>query len=83
MLSVPERRPVAYGLYALEALASGVPIVEPDIGCFPEIVEAAGGGILYAPNTAEKLADSGYARSGKPVCRVWPSPITFNPYRLR
>jgi glycosyltransferase involved in cell wall biosynthesis len=29
VLSVPERQPVAYGLYVLEALASGVPVVEP------------------------------------------------------
>ncbi|MEN6336869.1 MAG: glycosyltransferase family 4 protein, partial [Phycisphaerales bacterium] len=29
VLSVPEPQPVAYGLYVLEALAMGVPIVEP------------------------------------------------------
>jgi glycosyltransferase involved in cell wall biosynthesis len=58
VLSVPERQPVAYGLYVLEALAGGVPVVEPAIGCFPEIIEATGGGVLYEPNTAQKLAEA-------------------------
>lgn len=56
VLSVPEPRPVAYGLYVLEALAMGVPVVEPAIGCFPETIAATGGGVLYEPNTAERLA---------------------------
>jgi glycosyltransferase involved in cell wall biosynthesis len=58
VLSVPEVQPVAYGLYVLEALAMGVPVVEPAIGCFPETIEATGGGILYEPNTAERLAQA-------------------------
>jgi len=57
VLSVPEKDPVAYGLYVLEALAMGVPVVEPAIGCFPETLEMTGGGLLYEPNTAEKLAE--------------------------
>ncbi len=57
VLSVPEPKPVAYGLYVLEALAMGVPVVEPAIGCFPEMVELTGGGVLYEPNTAARLAD--------------------------
>ncbi len=56
VLSVPEPKPVAYGLYVLEALAMGVPVVEPAIGCFPETLALTGGGILYEPNTAERLA---------------------------
>ena len=56
VLSVPEPQPVAYGLYVLEALAMGVPVVEPAVGCFPETLEATGGGVLYEPNTAERLA---------------------------
>jgi len=58
VLSVPEGKPVAYGLYVLEALAMGVPVVEPAIGCFPEVLAMTGGGILYEPNTAEKLAEA-------------------------
>ena len=57
MLSVPEPKPVAYGLYVLESLAMGVPVVEPAIGCFPETIELTGGGVLYGPNTAERLAE--------------------------
>ncbi len=56
VLSVPERKPVAYGLYVLEALASGVPVVEPAIGVFPELLEMTGGGVLYQDNTAAGLA---------------------------
>jgi len=56
VLSVPEERPVACGLYLLEALAMGVPVVEPATGCFPEILALTGGGVLYEPNTAQKLA---------------------------
>lgn len=58
VLSVPEVRPVAYGLYVLEALAMGVPVVEPVIGCFPETLAITGGGILYEPNTAGRLAEA-------------------------
>ncbi len=58
VLSVPERDPVAYGLYVLESLAMGVPVVEPAIGCFPETMEMAGGGVLYKPGTPDTLADA-------------------------
>jgi len=58
VLSVPEPQPVAYGLYVLEALAMGVPVVEPAIGSFPETFALTGGGVLYEPNTAGKLAET-------------------------
>ncbi|MHC4426660.1 MAG: glycosyltransferase family 4 protein [Planctomycetota bacterium] len=56
VLSVPEKQPVAYGLYVLEALAAGVPVVEPASGVFPELLEMTGGGVLCEPNNAEALA---------------------------
>ncbi|MCU0915633.1 MAG: glycosyltransferase family 4 protein [Planctomycetes bacterium] len=56
VLSVPEEKPVAYGLYVFEALAMGVPVIQPAFGCFPEVIALAGGGVLYEPNTPEKLA---------------------------
>ena len=58
ILTVPEKAPVAYGLYVLEALAMGVPVVEPAIGCFAETFEMTGGGVLYEPNTTEELVKS-------------------------
>ena len=70
VLSVPEKRPVAYGLYVIEALAAGVPAVEPASGVFPELLEMTGGGVLCEPNSAAALAkameplllDPNYAR---------------------
>jgi glycosyltransferase involved in cell wall biosynthesis len=56
VLSVPERQPVAYGLYMLEALAAGVPVVQPSSGVFPELLEITGGGVLCEPNNASALA---------------------------
>lgn len=55
-LAVPTPTGVAFGTYLLEAAACGVPVVQPRIGSYPEIVEATGGGVLYEPNTAEALA---------------------------
>ncbi|MFT5239834.1 MAG: glycosyltransferase involved in cell wall biosynthesis, partial [Candidatus Promineifilaceae bacterium] len=46
----------AFGLYMAEALLSGVPVVQPDRGAFPEIVAASGGGLLHRPGDAEHLA---------------------------
>jgi glycosyltransferase involved in cell wall biosynthesis len=70
VLSVPEKQPVAFALYALEALAAGVPVVEPASGVFPEVLEMTGGGVQYEPGGADVLAaaleplllDADYAR---------------------
>ena len=58
VLSVPVRLGEAFGLYLLESMASGVPVVQPALGAFPEIVEISGGGITYEPNTPDKLAEA-------------------------
>jgi glycosyltransferase involved in cell wall biosynthesis len=58
VLSVPEKQPVAYGLYVLEALAAGVPVVQPASGVFPELLAITGGGLLFEPNNVEALTDA-------------------------
>jgi glycosyltransferase involved in cell wall biosynthesis len=58
VLSVPVRLGEAFGLYLLESMAAGVPVVQPALGAFPEIVEISGGGITYEPNTPDKLAEA-------------------------
>ncbi len=42
----------AFGLYVIEAMAAGVPVVQPRHAAFPEIVEATGGGVIAEPNAA-------------------------------
>ena len=56
VVSVPTRHGEAYGLFVLEALACGVPVVLPRHGAFVELVEATGGGLLCEPNSPEALA---------------------------
>ena len=55
---VPARFPEAFGMYVVEALAAGVPVVLPREGAFPEIVDATSGGLLYEPNESHALADA-------------------------
>ncbi len=56
VLSVPVLKGEAFGRYQLEALASGIPIVQPALGAFPEIVKESQGGHIYEPNTPDALA---------------------------
>ena len=56
VLSVPATYDEPKGLFLLEAMANGVPVVEPRRGAFPEIVERTGGGLLVEPDDPDKLA---------------------------
>lgn len=58
MVSVPVRNGEAFGIYLLECMASGVPVVQPALGAFPEIVSLTEGGVVFEPNTPEALAGS-------------------------
>jgi glycosyltransferase involved in cell wall biosynthesis len=57
VLSVPAIYGESFGLYLLEAMAAGVPVVQPASGAFPELLEATGGGILTPDAEASSLAD--------------------------
>jgi len=56
VLSVPTVYREPKGLYVLEALANGVPVVQPRHGSFPELIEATGGGLLVNPEDPQDLA---------------------------
>jgi glycosyltransferase involved in cell wall biosynthesis len=57
VLSVPATYDEPKGMFLLEAMASGVPVVQPRRGAFTEIVEGTGGGLLVAPDDPDALAD--------------------------
>jgi glycosyltransferase involved in cell wall biosynthesis len=77
VLSVPTTQREPKGLFVLESLAAGVPVVLPDHGAFPELIASTGGGCLTPPNDpgalaatlAELLQDPGrlrrYAEAGR------------------
>ncbi len=58
ILSVPVLKGEAFGLYQIESLACGVPLVQPALGAFPEIVKMTKGGKTYSPNNAITLAST-------------------------
>ncbi len=58
VLCVPEKQPVSCGLYVLEAMAAGVPVVQPASGVFKELIEATDGGVLADTNDADAFANA-------------------------
>jgi glycosyltransferase involved in cell wall biosynthesis len=57
VFSVPAPYREPKGISILEALASGVPVVQPDHGAYPEWVHATQGGLLHRPNDSVDLAE--------------------------
>ncbi len=57
VLSVPATYQEPKGIFLFEAMASGVPVVQPLRGAFPEIIENTGGGIIVEPDNPDALAD--------------------------
>ncbi len=58
VMSVPAPYGEAFGLFIIEALAAGVPVVQPRAGAYPEVVDAAEGGILYDPEDHQGLSNA-------------------------
>jgi glycosyltransferase involved in cell wall biosynthesis len=56
VLSVPATYDEPKGIFLLEAMACGVPVVQPRRGAFTEVVEKTGGGLLVEPDDAGALA---------------------------
>jgi glycosyltransferase involved in cell wall biosynthesis len=58
VLSVPAPYDEPKGVFLLEAMGEGVPVVQPRRGAFTEIVEKTGGGVLVPPDDTKALADA-------------------------
>ena len=63
VLSVPSTYDEPKGIFLLEAMACGTPVVQPRRGAFPEVLERTGGGLLVDPDSAPALAGG--------ILRLW------------
>jgi len=57
-LCQPSRFTEVRGLVAMEAMATGVPVVVPRQGVFPEMMALAGGGVLVPPEDSAAIAEA-------------------------
>lgn len=57
MMSMPATYDEPKGVSLLEAMACGVPLVQPRRGSFTEILERTGGGLLVQPDDPQSLAN--------------------------
>jgi glycosyltransferase involved in cell wall biosynthesis len=57
VMTMPTIYPESKGLPVLEAWASGIPVVVPEHGAFPEMIALSGGGLLFKPGDAHSLAE--------------------------
>ena len=69
VLSVPTEFLEPKGIYVLEAMANGVPVVQPLHAAFPELIEKTGGGLLVTPRHPQSLA-AGLHRLSNPEERL-------------
>lgn len=57
VMSMPATYDEPKGFTLLEAMANGVPVVQPDRGSFTEILNRTGGGLLVAKDSPDALTD--------------------------
>jgi len=70
VFSVPTTYVEPKGLFLLEAMACGVPVVQPRHGAFPEMLGKTNGGILVEPGDAQSLAEGLYKLWSSPALRT-------------
>jgi glycosyltransferase involved in cell wall biosynthesis len=58
VFSVPTDYREPKGLFVLEAMACGVPVVQPNHGAFPEMIQRTGGGVLAPSQQPRDIADA-------------------------
>ncbi len=58
VFSVPTTYADPKGMFLLEAMANGLPVVQPRHGAFPELIGRTGGGLMVPPEEPESLADA-------------------------
>ena len=66
VLSVPSPYREPKGLYLLEAMACGVPVVQPNHGAFPEVIARTGGGLLAKSEAGADIAET--------ILELWKDP---------
>ena len=70
VFSVPTVYVEPKGLFLIEAMACGVPVVQPRHGAFPEMIAKTSGGLLVEPDGAHSLADGIYQLWKDPAARA-------------
>jgi glycosyltransferase involved in cell wall biosynthesis len=58
VLSVPAQFGESFGFYVIEAMAAGVPVVQPRCASFPELIKVTSGGTCYDHDGPESLASA-------------------------
>ena len=58
VLTGPAPQGEAFGMHLVEAMSRGIPVVQPRIGAYPEILDDSGGGLLYAPDDPDGLTNA-------------------------
>lgn len=80
VFTVPTQFLESKGMPVLEAMANGVPVVQPAHGAFPEMLNSTGGGLLVRPHDPVALAD-GLSELANPDLRTTYAHAAWNGVR--